>query len=357
MSNILYIGPYKQNDEWGLNSKAFLGLLQTYYGSNVVSRPIWFTSEDRMHEGFHLLQCEQNKLNSFDVIIQHGLPNRLSYNGNFKKNIAVAKVDSRIKNTNWVDNLNLFDKIIVFSQYEKLMLEESNVVKPIMAFDFPPIFLSSNIQDFNLNFGKNTVFYTKGSLNEKDGIKEIMMAYLLSFSKLDNVLLLIVTDDKEAIEQEINKQKQLLGLYNPSNNDYYPNIGIINPLSDVILNYLHEKADYYIHTFYDSVPTQDLLKAIIFNHTPIVLDTCANIFDKEYDFIVSSIKAPCLLKNRPVSQICIGYNDCQCPNIKSLQNKMTLAYTSKNSKDKSIINTVINDIFTKPLEYIKHVCD
>ena len=40
---VLYIGPYRQNDEWGKTSRAFLQLL-LHTVKNVVARPLYYSN-------------------------------------------------------------------------------------------------------------------------------------------------------------------------------------------------------------------------------------------------------------------------------------------------------------------------
>ena len=55
------------------------------------------------------------------------MPETLNYEGDFNYNIAITKVDCRIDNLSWVENLKLFDKICVFSPFEKQLLKESGI--------------------------------------------------------------------------------------------------------------------------------------------------------------------------------------------------------------------------------------
>ena len=68
MKNVLYIGPYRQNDEWGYTSKAFVNLLSAQ-DIKLVIRPVWFTGEVVSLDVEALEPYEYNKLDSCDILI------------------------------------------------------------------------------------------------------------------------------------------------------------------------------------------------------------------------------------------------------------------------------------------------
>lgn len=74
---ILYIGPYRQNDEWGYTSKALVKLIGDM-DFHLVTRPVWFTGENKSRHVEDIEKFERNELASCDVLIQHGLPSYLN---------------------------------------------------------------------------------------------------------------------------------------------------------------------------------------------------------------------------------------------------------------------------------------
>lgn len=165
--NVFYVGPYRQRDSWGDISRSYIKFLSKH--TDLAIRPVYYnSSNESCNIDEELQQLESKKIEDKDIIIQHGLPYNLIYDGSFNKNIAITSVSCCIGNTSWVANLNLFDKIIVFSEVEEKMLIESGVTTEIYAYGFPPID-EEDVEITNLPIVSNgkTIFYTIGSLEKK----------------------------------------------------------------------------------------------------------------------------------------------------------------------------------------------
>ena len=320
--SILYVGPYRQSDEWGYTSQAFAKLLVEQKGLEVVLRPVWFNNQDVSADIGNLEQYEYNELETADILIQHGLPSYLNYNGKFRTNIAVTSVDCRIDNTDWVTHLNLFDKVIVFSGYEAELLKESGVTVPIHGFGFPPVILHPEVQDLDLKFS-GTKYYTIGSLDMKSGLRETIAAYLSSFSILDSTILIVLTNDSAPIETEINNIKSHLGIFN--NPQHYPHIALINNTEIPLVNYVHGYADFYIDVSYNARTSQNTLKAIVNNSLPIMLDTCTGLMPG-YPFVVDSHEEVSIYPNRPLQTLYSGEFNWRVPRMSDLRSVFQSTY-------------------------------
>ena len=62
MKNVLYIGPYRQLDEWGMNSRAFAKMLSQQEGVNLVLRPVWFNQDSHMVDIGDLSKYENKQI-------------------------------------------------------------------------------------------------------------------------------------------------------------------------------------------------------------------------------------------------------------------------------------------------------
>jgi hypothetical protein len=324
---ILYIGPYRQNDEWGYTSKAFATALSDMNDIDLILRPVYFNHETQSLDTDHLEQYEFKKAKKKDILIQHGLPSALNYNGDFRLNIAITSIDCKINDTDWVQHLNLFDKVVVFSEMEMHLLQESGVTVNIVPFGYPPLFHNFQKHDLNLQFTQKTKFYTEGSLATNSGTREIIIAYLSKFYILDDVLLVIATSQPKELEEEIKKIKQKLGIY--VNDDLYPNIAIINNNSLQVMNYLHEYCDVFIAVGYNMRISQQVLKAMLFNSIPITLQSSGFMEGR----VVTGSNQQILYSDRPITRLYSGRDTWYVPDTGSLSKELYQTYLDLKDPD------------------------
>jgi len=349
MIDVLYVGPYRQNDEWGYTSKAVATLLAAQ-DINLVLRPVWFTPETQAQDVEHIEEYEYNALSTRDILIQHGLPSYINYNGDFKTNIAILSVDSRIDNTEWITHLRLMDKIIVFSHSEAKLLSDSGLDSAkIFAFEFPPFFLTSKTSDLNLDL-KGTIFYTAGSLDIKSGLTEILTAYLSAFSIADPVHLIVCTNQSEAVQEKVGEIKKQLSIYSVS--EYYPNIVVVGTTATEVINHVHQIGDFFIDVSYNAIPNQDLLRAVVADSIPILPDN----IDIKVDYLaVKTYDDLCVYPARPVADLWSGEFTWTKPNISHLKYKMQQAISTEINLEEihQSLRSFQETLFTKPSERMK----
>jgi hypothetical protein len=322
--NVFYIGPYRQTDSWGTTSRNYLKFLSKH--ADVVARPIYYSSVQASAEiEPELQELESKQLEERDVIIQHGLPYNLVYDGSFNTNIAVTSVSSQINNTSWVTNLNLFDKIIVFSETEKNMLIESGVKTEIYAFGFPPNYESSfEVTQLPITSQGKTIFYATGSTESSiSGLKEVLVSYLTGFSVVDNVMLIVFSEQQD-LGNVIDQMKKDLGVYEKES--HYPTVGVVNNTQQSIINYAHKFFQCFIDVSYGGLPDANTLKATTLNKIVMTLDN-NKLYSDDYDFYVSSQEEVIQHQGpRPMKGLFSGEFTWQVPNTSSLRRKMRLAH-------------------------------
>ena len=195
--NVMFVGPYRQNDSWGMVSRNFLEYIYNHASEdiNLITRPIYFNQQavNKIHS--YIEDSESKKLtNDRDILIQFGLPSYLNYNGTFKKNVAVTRIECNVKNTDWPYHLNMFDEVVVFSDLEKNLLEESGVTTKILNAAAPYFggitVAKDKIEKFE-NFGNKFVFFSTASASERSGTEAVVTAYLSQYSVLDKVMLVL----------------------------------------------------------------------------------------------------------------------------------------------------------------------
>jgi len=335
MKNVLYIGPYRQNDEWGFTSRALVNLL-AQQDINLHIKPVWFNQDYEYVNMEEFSEYENKKLHSDqkDVLIQHGIPSYLNYNGNFKENIIVLSLDCEIDNTDWVDHINVFDKVVVFSEYEKELLEKSKVTTPIFNFSTPPVLEDYEVETFPFDID-GTKFYCQASLDKKSGLDEIISAYLSAFSIDDNVMLALCVSPETAqtVEELIVHIKRRLGIYAEAS--YYAPIAVCPINNQRLMNHVHMQSDYFIDASYNCRISQNILKAINLKSTPIVLDTCYSLFKDDYKYLIKSHDETCLYESRPIKGLYTG--SWRVPSIEHLKSLMLQA-VKEESREQVEIN-------------------
>lgn len=332
---VLFVGPYRQWDEWGKCSRAFVKNIAEHPNSKLSIRPVWFNSAKEIIEIEGVLKnCEFSRPENLDVLIQYGLPNMLNYNGRFKKNVAVTSVDCRIDNTDWVMHLNMFDQVVVFSKYEQELLEQSGVTSKILSFKIsPPLGMRIGINE-KFDIPQRIKFYTNGSMDQKGGMTQTIISYLSSgLTNRDDVILIIATEDEKSVNQSVDMIRKGLGIF--KNESYYPTIGI-SSLEKI--DGLHKSCDFYIDSSYNARVGQTTLNAMQENSIVIVPDCLRDVFDYEYPFLINTDLEKCVYPQKPIAGLYSGEFSWRVPNTQSLSEKILMAYSMKEEEKEDIIN-------------------
>ena len=87
--NVLFIGPYRQNDGWGNAAKAYIKALAGIESVNLCIRPIYMGSSIcEIDED--IIEFEYNSFDEYDLVIQNVLPSFCDYSSSFKKNVSIT---------------------------------------------------------------------------------------------------------------------------------------------------------------------------------------------------------------------------------------------------------------------------
>lgn len=183
--NILYIGPYRQTDDYGILSRSYL---QSLIDSDhkVSSRPLYIRQQTTTTIN-ELFINEKIIYNTYDVLIQHAPIKWLGASKRFKKNIAIP-IFSDHKNLRdyEVRNLNQFDTVIVNSHYHESNIVRSGLSSNIRVMDCPIAEnLANNFRQNKINFGINNhamKFYSFLDINkDRSLIDKILISFYTAF--------------------------------------------------------------------------------------------------------------------------------------------------------------------------------
>jgi len=345
--NALFIGPYRQNDGWGIASREYIKAISSQI-SNLTTRPVYFIQQNT-DPGQQILGYENSLYKSYDVVFQKTLPHCISIDKKIKKNVGMFVLETNnISKSICVSNLNKLDEILVPSSQEKKTLIESKITTKIKTISQPLDieFIDRNRENkINISDKNNSFkFYTIGEYVERKNFKDLIIAFHLAFKNTDNVNLVIKTSKpgqnnqraKTEIENDFHEIKKKLNI----KQHYKREIVITERFSDEDMIGLHNACDCFVMPSCGEAFCRPAAEALILGKTPIVTDHTGMVdfINRENGFIISSKKSPVIVNARTLSNDFDIYNANEYwfqPNIYSLIECMQKAYhLSKKEKDK-----------------------
>lgn len=349
MQNVLYIGPYKENNGLGRSSRRYIRCLASNPDINLSCRPIYFTS-NLVEESEDIIEnkYEQNNSIKYDAIIQHGYPEMFEYHKQFGKNIGIAPIETmNIKHSGWIEKINLLDEIIVGSIYSETALLESGVKIPIKPTPEPyDIDLITGKHDFFFEHLDNDpfIFYTIGQYTEQKNIKAIIVAFLLEFNEHDNVRLFIKTGhnqiDNNVLEHRINFDINYIRDAIRKHNSTSPPIDVMcGPLFSKDIRRLHHSCQCYVDAVKADHNAACAIEAALCNKKIITTKKSASnsFIDSSNGYVVNSNKTNVYTADYIDSKIFTINEEWYEPTINSLQKCMRMAFND------SKIDNIITD--------------
>lgn len=338
--NALFIGPYRQDDGWGLASKDYLKAIGTKI-NNVTSRPLYLGKPSHANDQF-IDRYENSLYKDYDVIFQHALPHCISINKKIKKNVGLFHLETNnISHSDSIYILNKLDEICVASKQEAKCLKQSGVITPIKVVSAPlDVEMIENNRSHKLirlshMLGNTFKFYTIGEFNERKNILDLVLAFHIAFDTTDNVSLVIkssvpgldIKQSHKYIENEINLLKSRLNI----RKHYKRELVITDRLTDIDLIGLHNSCDCFVSSSLGESFCRPAAEALILGKTPIVTDNTGmrDFINNENGYIVNSKKHPVVVNNKPLSDQFDIYTANEYwykPNIYSLIEQMKKAY-------------------------------
>jgi glycosyltransferase involved in cell wall biosynthesis len=369
MKNVLYIGNYKDNNGLGQSCKRFVNFLSDWHQINLAIRPIYVTQNmiAPIVDSDTYIEYENNSFKNYDTLIQQTFPDYIEYNKEFGKNIAIVEIETlSIKQSGWIEKLNLMDEVWVGSIFAAQSLINSGLNSAIKVIPEP--YNIAKIQQpregfFNYNLeNKPFIFYTIGQYSEKKNIKSIIMAYLLEFDKYENIRLFIKTYDyrkknedlENIINYDINTVKNIIR--KPDNK--YADIDILcGYLKDNDIYRLHQSADCYINTVRgESFPACSIEAALCEKLTINTKNTASSTYFNATNSInVDSVDSVVLSSNSYIKNMYTIHEKWKEPSISDLRKCMRKAYSLSEKDKKKYISNFNHNIFS--YEQIKGLID
>jgi|694.fasta_scaffold84788_2 hypothetical protein len=220
--NILYVGPYRVENDIGIESQSHIqNLLASKH--TVTTRPIYTSINDPTIK-LDILPCESRICDSYDVLIQHAPVDWLQPHQGFVTNIAIPILGpALILRECQVSSLKRFNKILVANTQDEVRLVRSGLGDSITRISYPILPSSvSDIKDQKIDFGvhnKSLKFYFFGNMHtDADIIQKILVSFYTAFRGNFGRSLILLLDnvtnkDKQQFMEIINSIKQQLKIH------------------------------------------------------------------------------------------------------------------------------------------------
>lgn len=249
--NILYIGPYRQNNLNGWTDICVLQHLINNSKHNITCRPIYIDNASPSKNIPTDIESKENTAYThYDVIIQRASMNYLCPIKKIAKNIALPIIDNKLMDQESIETLNTFESVLVDSplSYAKLSLGDKFKKNKLKTYSYNISINNLNIPKFNIglwNFAKKLYFigdYEKNITN----IYNLIRAFIKNVKHKDYSLLLflfnLTPNQKNSLDAFI---QQIYSLYNVN---YSVNKIILIPIESSLSNLVsaHRTGDIYI---------------------------------------------------------------------------------------------------------------
>lgn len=338
--NILFIGPYRQTDGWGVAAKAYIkSLLKTKH--NVAIKPIYMSRQIDRNIPEEILEVEQNQLPHYDVVIQNVLPQLLECRNDQYKTAGLCLFETdNLQYTPWIRAINNIDELLVLSKQEVNIAQNSGVKVPIQQVPIGIDTVKFNQQYHNPKWANTQwkdsfVFYFIGEYTSRKNINALLTAFHREF-KYDEPVELIVKTGRSGISsskllhninQDFLKLKETLQLHN--NIDQYKQEWVISErLSEEHLYALHQIADCFVMPSHGEACCLPLLDAIGFGKQTIITDNTGmtSYTNSDISHIIPSYETPINTHERPLPYLYTARETWQEIDIIALQKAMRKAY-------------------------------
>lgn len=311
--NVLFIGPYRQRDGWGLAARDYIRALSTIENISLTTRPVYLApgNTDPAFEDIQISIYENNVCNKYDAVIQKVLPEYLFYDSRFGKNIGLFNLEiSNLSNTKAVRNMNRMDEIWVPSDIEKQSLVKSGVIKPIKVVSQPIEIKYLDIDEqiyFGPQIDSTFKFYTICEYNSRKNLEDLIIAFNLAFNHYDNVSLIIKTNGNPAqLTSWANGIKNRLHIDKKYRNEIF----IPNRFSPEDLIKFHNACDCFVSCSYGEAFCRPAAEALCRGKVPIINKNTGmkDFIDDNTGYLVKSHKVPVILDNSPIANNTDYYN-------------------------------------------------
>lgn len=343
--NVLFIGPYLQDDGWGIAARNYVRALKLT-GHNIATRPIYLGSSlSKDRDVFKDLEISFDK---YDAVIQNVLPSYVEYDSRFGKNIALCYTETGgLEHTGWFEKLDLMDAVIVPSYADTVNLK--GIKKPIYTIPIPADTAKFERSYTKLFNSEAFLFYFIGEFVDRKNLLALIQAFHLEFGVGEQANLVIKSnlsgvdpfDLEYMLQTSIGNMKSIMRLHSRVE-DYKKEILIVDRYTDEQMCQLHTSCDCFVMPSCGESFNMPAFDAMGFGKTPIVTNRTGmtEFIDESTGYLVESAEVPVLTQTPPAHNLYSAYETWKEIDINHLRKRMREAYNDRHLKSEAGIEKV-----------------
>lgn len=251
--NILYIGPYRLNTDYGYESLNILLNLQDSF-PNILSRSLYNESSIHKLEDSNLLlsRLESKTLKNFDLFIQNTSLESMTYTTRIKKHIFLPILNSNIMNYTQkqiIHKLQQHGLFLTCRNRDDFILKDAGVLnKRSYKLNIHNRLSPTSSGSFNLGlYSSYKKYYSIVSSKDQNSIKQLIVNYITQIKDPNSCLLLFMQDVNPSTLDEYNKY--IKNVYKAMNINYSISKVVVVPiqLDNKNIPAIHSGGDIYIN--------------------------------------------------------------------------------------------------------------
>ena len=298
MSNILYIGPYREFSSEGNIARNYIrSLVRSKH--NLTIKPIYNIlksfPESEMEKD--ILPLENNNQEKYHTIIQHCYPHHFCFDRRFDQHIGIPIIESKTPHNSICNFLDTPDKMIAPSKYVKDCLGHFHDKVSIIPVPIDIESINDNLEKYSLEKrSDNFKFYVVADFVDRSNIKKIVECFRIACNDTDADLIIKTKnycneneDLYQVIEYELDKIDNTLMSYSAK-----PKI-IVGEVGNEAMNYLHRNNDCLIDLGSGKRFGYSTLQGLAFNSSVITISDSAQseIIANTDNFVIDSELVNC----------------------------------------------------------------
>ncbi len=332
---ILFLGPYRQSDEWGNTSRNYIrSLLTTEH--DIYTRPIYLAPNIYEGDTEWLEKLETTVLDSDpDFIIQHTLPPFFSHNTHIQNNAILCPLEHQFRTGDinpWSIHFENINHILVPNKTDEMSIKNWIGHKSVYSVGKAVNKEALESPISKLDIDPNCFyFYFIGSSREYDNLEPMLRAYFGEFDENEPVNIIVYSEDVKETTSKINEIKSKLQKY-PRPELYKTEIMVQNMIEDpnTIISQLHDIGNCYLSPLNGNSNNVRVLEAAVFNNDVIISNKCGGLgFDYNNAHMINATLEPIFSSYHPMPDLYTSYDKWIKPEIASLQKVMRTVYEKR----------------------------
>ncbi len=343
--NILFIGPYRQNDGWGKAAQDYVRSINTTE-HNLSIKPIYMSNHISFDIDNDLLELENTHYNNYDCVIQQVLPSLFSHNCNTKLNILLCVFETYSMYIHpWSNYLMNIDHILVPSIEEKLTLNEILPNTKVVNISCP--INTQPLENFekkhqSLSIGSlrgDFLFYFIGEHIERKNLLTFIEAFYNEFDLTEPVNMLIKTNKTGFQYQELNTKLideiNIIQKRSRKYHTYKMPVIITEHITDEEMLKLHTTGDCFVMPSRGEAFCRPAIEAMCIGKTPIVTSNTGmqSFVSSDNGYLVKSNKTNISTIEPPIPNIYTAHEKWFEIDISHFQQTMRHVYEHHNCKE------------------------